>query len=110
MNEMERIIEETDKLNKSIQVAQELKTSFFKYLLITSVVTAVLTIGIAWGLAAALGSQQQEQHIEENTKAVVCILSVPPDEREIADTRFCLETVGIDYNELPVPPRVKGGK
>src|SRR5688500_11335610 len=103
--EYERVIAETRRLNKSIIVAQQLRHAFPKYLFITSVVTAVLTAIVIFVVAYFTSDPslpgRLDANVQEDTRygrALVCILSVPPGSREVADTRYCLRANNIDVN------------
>lgn len=111
MNEYERVIEEASRLNRSITVAQRLEAKFLKYLLITAVVTSLLTSAIIFGVFYYSSDpdlpERVDRTVQQDAKvlgALVCILSVPPDERTREDTRYCLQETGLRFDDIPLPP------
>lgn len=67
---------------------------------------AIVVLALASVLSRATGQATLAERVDHNARAIVCILSIPPQERTIQDTKFCLRETGINVNEIPVPPRL----
>lgn len=114
VTEYERVIEEANKLRKAVNSAQALRGVFIKYASIHAIITGIIAVVFIIGfyyLAIAPTAGDDEARIEtvvredaKALKALVCILSVPPNERTRADTKYCLKGSGVDFKDVPLPP------
>lgn len=78
---------------------------------------SVVILVMASVVSAATGQATLAERIDQNaekaerfTEAIVCILTIPPDDRTIEDTQFCLRHTRISPEDIPVPPSVEGKK
>lgn len=64
-------------------------------IVVQAVITAIIMVGLIWGLAIVLGSVAQDELAQRETAAIACILRIPPDERTVQDTDRCFQQYGI---------------
>jgi hypothetical protein len=86
----------------------------FRNALIGGAIAAVMTIALAFGMAALLGTDDVEKRIAaqqaaglKRTEALICILHIPPAGRTEAQTEYCLQETGIKVEDIPVPPSIR---